>query len=375
MGNANVAPSMTVGARLVQPVAPTRTGSTSRLRTAAWAASAAFAVAALGIGWDLYARPPLVEVFSTPTRFSRRTEEFTVNVCGITSRAMKYARRRLRFRANQGAWRDIHQDYVSSHSRHFRIELPASALVAGDNQIEIEAEAIALRPQRLVLPFHYDPQPLRLPIRVAWERPDVEVEDGAWHSFDAGGERRVRPTPGHEGYDRILIVAGAFAGGRRVRTDVTFRHAVQGRPYGFGVIPMWGGRPDDVGVVPRRGWNLGLVWWWDRYEGFGAEFSYKRGPQSPGWVNSYRDLALEAGRRYRIVAEAWPVSDALGKHSHHVLRAKWWPDGTPEPSGWLQTSDTEGSPLPKGDYGVGLMAFWSQVEFGPILIEPIPGSG
>lgn len=366
---------MTEAARLVERGAPTGVGSRRRLRIAAWAASGALAVAALGIGWDLYARPPLVEVFSSPTRFSRRTEEFTVNVCGITSRAMKYARRSLRFRANQGAWHDIHQDYTSSHSRHFRIEVPASQLVAGDNRIEIEAEAFALPPHRLTLPFRYDPQPPRVPVRIDWERPDVEVEDGAWQSFDATGERRVRPIPGHEGYDRILIVAGAFAGGRRVSTDVTFRHAVQGRPYGFGVIPMWGGRPDDVGVVPRRGWNLGLVWWWDRYEGFGAEFSYKRGPQAPGWVNSYRNLALEAGRRYRIVAEAWPVSDAIGRHSHHVLRAKWWPDGAPEPSGWLQTSDTEGAPLPTGDYGVGLMAFWSQVEFGPILIEPIPGSG
>jgi hypothetical protein len=114
-----------------------------------------------------------------------------------------------------------------------------------------------------------------------------------------------------------------------------------------------------------------LAWFWDRYEGIGCEFSYKYGDDQPKWVNSYRNFDLRPDVKYFLVVECWPEKHTDGQHRRYFMRMKWWPAGKAEPDEWIQLADTEGSPLPHGEYGVGLIAYYSQVDFGPVLIEPL----
>jgi hypothetical protein len=341
-----------------------------------WIVRGAFAAAVVGLvgagaGAWWYLQSSLLDVFSSPSKFTRRQGDFTVNVCGMTSRAYKLGGTRLQYRLNGGRWKDINQDYTSTHSRHFRIELAHGTLRKGSNELEIVAEAWLLGAERLELPLEYDPSPIELPIHEEWSDSTLQVEAGAWERIKREGRWHVRPRIGHEGYDRILIAAGAFSGGRRIETELVFRYAVKDRPHAFGILPMWGGRPDDPGVRPRRGWNFSLVWWWSRYEGYGSEFSYRHGEGSPEWVNSYRNFEVEPGVRYRVVVEAWPEVDPGGRHLRYRQRAKWWKAGEPEPEHWVEIADDQGAPLPQGEYGVGLVAYWSQVEFGPVTILPM----
>lgn len=331
-----------------------------------------------GYGW--YASAPLIEVFNLPDAFSRRHGSFTVNVCGSASPLPGFLARRLtrgvRYRLNEGPWMEAGRGGPRVPPPLFAVELGDEALLPGLNTLTIEAASRGRRPDVRTLQFRYDPAPIRLPVRLDWASDALEVEDGRWEVFTSGGERRVRPRPGFEGYDRILVLAGAFSGGRRVVTDAIFREKVDySNAYGFGVLSMWGGRPDDAGVGLRRGWSFGLTWYWNRYEGVGSEFSYKYGDDPPKWVNSYRNLDLRAGVRYSIEMECWPERDAAGRHVCHRQRVRWWPEGEAAPDAWVEVTDTEGAPLPPGEYGVALIAYHAQVDFGPVLIEALDSPG
>jgi hypothetical protein len=319
-------------------------------------------------GFVWYWQVPLVQFFDLPDSFSRRSGEMTVNIAGVISSFTK----EVRFRVNDGQWQEVARGAPRAPMPQFLIEMDARKLRAGTNILSIEASAFGRPPQSYQRQFKYDPSPVSLPITKNWLNSEVEAYDGYWEKVLSDGVWRVRPKPGFEGYDRILVVTGAFSEGRRIETDVIFRHKIGGGEFGFGVLPLWGGHPDDaIHNGPRRGWNFSIVWYWNRYRGVGNEFSYKFGEAPPDWVNSYHNLALEAGARYAIVAECWPEFDENGKHLRYAQRSKWWKEGTPEPKDWLELIDAVGSPLPAGEYGVALVAYNCQVDFGPIKVEPL----
>lgn len=311
----------------------------------------------------------LVKLFPTPRGYSRRTESFTANVCGMTTRLWKLLRGRCQWRVNDGPWVDVRFEGPRAHSRHFRLEVPDSVLRAGLNQVWVRARALALE-EVATVSFEYDPTPVAPPLVVDWSQTGGEVEDGWWETVLTPQGWRVRPRPGEEGYDRILVAAGAFEGGRRVETDVVFRSSVAGRPFAFGLLPLWGGRPDPRGRSPRLGWSFSLTWLWSRYQGYGSEFSHKVGDGAPLWCNAYRSFAVAPGTRCFIVAEAWPERSADGRHRRWRQRVKWWAEGQDEPDTWLESCD-DGASLPAGEYGVGLIAYWTQVDYGPVVIRPI----
>ncbi|MDZ7289969.1 MAG: twin-arginine translocation signal domain-containing protein [candidate division KSB1 bacterium] len=330
-------------------------------------ATTALAVAGAACGY-VESWSSLIQIFHAPMCFTRRAGDFTANICGIFNAEVT----RAQYRLNSGSWRKLGQALPRVPLPLFTIELSADELRSGINHLEIMAAANGYKPETKWVQFEYDPSSITLPIRVDWSSPEFEVQDGHWEPLAVDGGWRVRPVPGSENYDRIIVVSGAFAGGRRIETDLIFRYNVSNeQPFGFGILPLWGGRPDDPGVSPRRGWNFSLAWYYSHYQGAGSEFSYKHGDAPPKWVSSYRDLTLSPNIRYFLVVECWQEFDAAGHHQRYRQRLKWWAENEPAPAEWIELADTEGCPIPPREYGVALIAHRSQVEFGPVLIKPI----
>lgn len=310
---------------------------------------------------------PLIEVYHCPDVFERRWGDFTANITG----KLASSARDVQYRVNGGSWVDVGHSRSRIPAPKFTIEIAPTELREGNNRLEIHGKRYGIWEQTVACEFGYDPAPVTLPVLEDWSDPDLDSQDGYWETVRVDGEWRVRPVPGQEGYDRIVVVTGAFPEGRRVETSLTLRDHVLDRPYGFGILPLWGGRPDVDGLLPRRGWNFSLVWFYSHYDGIGQEFSYKEDSSPPEWASTYRSFPVENDVRYFIVVEAWPVTTDAGEHSHYRQRMKWWAEGLPEPAYWMDLTDVEGAPLPPGEFCVALVAHRSQVEYGPVRVLPI----
>ena len=338
--------------------------------TALWIGSpfygAAATLAILAVLAILYYRAPLLEVHHLPQIFARRIDDLSANACGI---ALPLAR--LEYRLNGQSWQEVRRRRPRVPWPHFTVEILPQELKVGRNLLEIRATAPA-RPQKSIArEFSYDPATIHLPTTVTWDEADLDVQDGTWETVaTSDGSRRVRPRPGTEGYDRILVVTGAFPPARRVEADVTFHHRV--RPdFGFGVLTLWGGHPDAEGGRPRRGWLYGLAWLATYEKGVTSEFSSKWGPAKR--IDSFGVLPYEPvpGKRYAIIAETWPVIGADGGHDHFRQRIKWWAHGEQEPDGWIEATDGD-SRLEDREYAVALLAHNCQADFGPVRVTDLP---
>lgn len=324
-------------------------------------------VLSAAIVYPVYWRHDLVQVANLPSVYPRRAGDFWVYVTGETSLLIT----RLMYRINGSEWRRVRQAGPRAPRPQFTIEIPTEDLRAGDNELAIRAEALLRPSEESVFHFEYDPMPVKLPVTVDWADAELDSQDGIWEVFQAGDGWRVRPKPGYEGYDRLLAVTGAFAGGRRVETDVVFHGRVGDTEFGFGIFPLWGGHPERTDYRPRRGWSFSLAVYWDRYGGVGNEISIQVGDARPAWVNSYRSIFLETEVRYRIEAECFEEVDSKGRHLRYRQFLRWWRDGEAPPRERVEIADTEGSPLPPGEYAVGLYAYNSKVDFGPLTVEPL----
>lgn len=327
------------------------------------------AALALGVG----CRPqdaPAIQVFHAPARVSRRTPDLGATVCG----AFAPRTREKAYRINEGSWLPIINDDLRVPEPLFTIEASSDDLHVGRNTLDIRGVRDGETVSRTV-EFEYDPSPIALPLTVDWAQEDLAVADGHWEVVENRDGTWVRPVPGSELYDRLLLVAGAFPQGRRIDLDLVYRADVGSRLYGFGMLSLWGGRPDQPRVTPRRGWSFGLAWYYSRYQGVGSEFSYKFGAEEPRWASTYRDLSLEPGVPYHVAVEVWPERDDEGTLLRYRQRMQWTPRDRESSFPWLELTDVEGAPLPDGEYGVALIAHRSQVEFGSVTIQPLDGTG
>jgi hypothetical protein len=330
------------------------------------------AAAVVFLAWETvefarHARSPIVVAYHCPDTYSRRSADVTANITGAVSPFVSD----LRYRVNGGGWIDLEHRPPRVPEPEFTLELAAADLEPGVNEVELTGKRYGFKKETVVWKFTYDPSPVRLPVVQDWSDPDLDAHDGRWEVFEVDGEKRARPAPGHEDYDRILVVTGAFPGWRRVETDVTYRLYTSNKPFGFGVLPMWGGRPDADGLLPRRGWNFSLLWYYSHYEGVGQEFSYRDSGAAPDWVANYRNLRMRPDTRWHLVVECGPVQDALGDHVYYYQRSKWWPYGDEEPEEWLVLTDRQGATLPPGEFCVALNAHRVRVEFGAVRVLPM----
>lgn len=313
---------------------------------------------------------PLLTLHHRPAVATRRADDFCFNLPGRLAPWAANARWRL----DDGPWRPLPQGEPRAPAPEFVVELEADDLTAGEHRITLAADAPGGGAETLEHVFVHDPVAPKLPQTIDWSdassgSSDLEVEDGWWEIIEADGERRVRPRPGHEGYDRVVIAAGAFPGARRVETTVVFRRDTGYKEWGFGVLPLWGGRPDDPDVRPRRGWLFSIGWYFNRYRGVGSEFSWRHGTDPAAFGTAYLSLALEKDRPYRVVVECEPDTTTIGAAAGWRQRMKWWPADEAEPASWIEHADDVARPLPHRDYGVALVCYGCQAEFGPVAIS------
>jgi hypothetical protein len=217
------------------------------------------------------------------------------------------------------------------------------------------------------LRFGYKGDRIELPVHVDWRSNDLDVQDGHWETFSTNLRRKVRLRYGSELYDRILAVTGAFPVRREICTDVIFHGSRKPEnPFGFGVLSLWGGRPDDRQSRPREGWNFALTWYYSKYTAVGMEFSYRKGLRAPTWVASYKNWDLRAGELQKLRIVTYPLSSQGTGQTVLCQKMKWWRDSEKEPSDWMTLHETETCRLPPGDFAVALIAHNCSVEFGNI---------
>jgi hypothetical protein len=326
------------------------------------------------VAWLSYYSPlsnrPLVQLHHAPARVSRRAGALSVNLCGkLNPRATSVSHR-----LNKGPWQPVKQSGPRVKPLAFTIELPTDHLRLDGNTWEIQAKTRWGRVETQAVQFQYDPVPQALPIDQDWASDNLDVQDGRWEKFLRDGRWWVRPTPGYEGYDRILLVCGALSGARRIELDLVYRGHTQS-PFGFGVIGLWGGHPDEEVGRLRRGWRYGLGWYYSRYQGVGLEFSNKMSDAAPEWCGNYRNHALKPNQVVRLILECWPEVDADGNHRCFRQRMQWLCGDDSKVFEWLENCDTQGAALPAGEYAVALVAHRSQVEFGPVQITALRNVG
>ena len=320
-----------------------------------------------------YRSSPLVTIVHLSDSYPRRSGSLSANV---TARVSDHVRK-VKFRVNNHLWHQIGDIWsVRRVNRVMTFEMPLEELTPGVNQLQIEAQAPLRDEERLELVFSYDPSAVALPVHRVWKDEELEAQDGYWESVEVEGEWRVRPKLGYEGYDRILLVTGAFPAPRRIETYAVFREA---RPtarneLGFGVLSLWAGHPGAWSHLPRSGWSFAMGLYWSKPGGVGGEISHHEGISPPKWVNSYRNAPLIDNERYHIVIEV-EEERVEGQHHFYRQRVKIWPDSEPEPDQWLVVTDKEGARLPEGEYAVALFALDCQVEFGPVDVLPLRATG
>lgn len=301
-----------------------------------------------------------------PTSYARRAGDFTANLYGLYGRDT----RRIRYALNGGPYREVRRELPRVPAHEFLVELSAADLSPGINRLEFQIAGDSSR--SVAHEFTYRSDLPALPLKVDWRTTQLDVGDGLWERVERGNTRWIRPRPGHEGYDRTVIVVGAFHGGRRIEIPVVYRGNKAGRPFGFGLHPLWGGRPDPDGQSPRRGWNFSLAGYYSHYKGIGMEFSYRKGGDDPVWIGVYRSLTLQADCEYRLVVELRPELDSRGAHVRYRQRMRFDVATGAGQSPWMELSDSEGAPLQEGEYGIAILAHSCQAEFGPLSVERLP---
>lgn len=347
----------------------------SSTRTIFWVATIVFAgVAASGVVEFVdYRSSSLVSVVHLPEIYARRGSSLSANATARISKRVTD----LRYRVNDHPWHRI----VKLSTKRFvngivTFEMPMEELAPGRNRLRTEAAAPLRATEQQEFVFSYDPAPVVLPIRRTWEGEQLEVQDGYWEAVEVEGDWRVRPKPGYEGYDRILLVTGALSGPRRIETYAVFRKALPSKrnEVAFGVLSLWGGHPGSWSKLPRRGWSFAMGQYWSKPGGVGSEFSYYDGTSARQWVNSYRNAPLLENVRYHMVIEV-EQERVQGQHRLYRQRTKIWPDGQPQPDEWLVLTDEEGARIPEGEYAVALFTLDCQVEFGPVVVLPLGRGG
>jgi len=318
-----------------------------------------------------FRKSELFEVVHAPQVVSNRAGDFTANINGIIGPRTK----KIMYRLNNGSWHEFKHLHPYTCSPYFDIELSVDKLLA-ENSFELKAIPRTGDSKSEIILFDYQKK-LDFPLIADWNNRQLEAIHGCWESVQVDGDRRVRPIPGSEGYDRIVVVAGAFEEARRIETYVVFRNHTCPRnqtSYGFGILPLWGGRPDDDHQYPKRGWNFSLAWYSSIRRSVGNEFSYKYGTDKQDWIGLYRPFILRAGVKNNIITETWPVNSSEGKFLYYKQRMKWWEEGKPEPGNWMELEDIQVKPMPYRQYGVAFVCYYCQVELGEVKISVLSQS-
>jgi hypothetical protein len=344
-------------------------GASHRAILIAMALVAILGALALPLLWPSSSETPRVEVFHLLKTYPARSGALTINVTGQITPIE--SAKTVRYRLNDGQWQIVPQEGPRTPPPTFTIEIPPESLKSGENCLYFNVQQVQTPQNDNLACFHYQASALRpeQTDEIDWNTQPLDVQDGRWQVINRSNGSMVRPVPGFEGYDRILNITGAFSGGRRVEATMVFEAATQlGKPFGFGVLPLWGGHPDETGYFPRRGWAYGLAWYYSLQNGVGAEIASKYAQEPFQSTYTYRSYAITPGSRYRLITEALPMHTSSGEYQGYAVRMKWWRGGETEPKSWMSINEYAAQYLPEQNYAVALLAHRSQVEFSSVRV-------
>lgn len=294
--------------------------------------------------------------------YPRRAGHLSVNVIAEVAGGDEAL---VEFSLNNNDWQMVASQSIRSPGGQIVIEMKHDNLIDGNNALRLRHKD---NPGSVVpLNFLYDSSRIKLPLHREWCDADLDVQDGLWETVSVNNQCMVRPVPGHEGYDRLLNVTGAFQGDRRIKTSLIYRSNTNDIYHGFGVIPFWGGHHDPAWERPRTGWQYGIAWFYASQKGIGVEFSDREGPDNHSWANSFMNFTVEPGELYHLVIEGRIIVEEIAQ-SVLELRMSWTKDGG-EPSPWITVRDIRSNLRSEAEYAVALVAHRSQVEFGPVQIS------
>lgn len=311
-------------------------------------------------------RKPAIGEFSYPSVFRKRAGDLTANIVGSFSYAVVEAR----FSLNGGPEQKLGWQVPRVPRPLFVIELPVEQLQAGKNVVVLKTRSWTGAKSQSEFEFSYDDADVTLPISIDWTDDELDAQDGVWERLVNPAGCSVAVKPGHERYDRILMASGAFSVEREITAEFIF-HGPKDvlKPYGFGLLPLWGGRPGPDPAGPRSGWNFAIAWYYSIYSAVGMEFSYRRGTQAPDWVATYRNWDLKAGDACKVRVITTQQVQANDQAPGILQKMKWWRAGEPEPEQWMSLSDDSGCRLPEGEFAVALVAHNCSVQFGALRIS------
>ena len=311
----------------------------------------------------------LIYYLDKPAAYSRKSGALSVNIQGRLANGSTLKR----YRINRGDWVSARGSSPRTGDSEFILEFLPAGLVQGVNQVDIELSSLLGSIRNSATHFVYDDTAVQLPLTNSWEEAMLEAQDGHWQLVSREGGRHVRPVPGTEGYDRIVLASGAFAGGRRVEVEVTFVSAVpvDTHLYGFGIVPFWAGHTDTSTRSPRRGWSFGISWFYSKYEGVGIEYSRRMGREQQGHRAEFKPLVVVPGSKHRISLECRQEVDEDGKHLRYNIHMTWQPLDASSETISMSLADTMPRPMEDIEYAVALIAHRAQVEFGSVTIQSL----
>lgn len=346
----------------------------------------AFLLTALVVMADLYT--PVYALFDrTPPRISiwygsRQTfgkpglAQRWVNVLGNASDP-ESGIHRLTYRLNGGQAVELS---VGPDERRlnapgdFNVDLDPAALRSGENTLRIEAVNDRGLITTSTVTVVYAPGQAALPYEINWARvgnaQDVlQIVDGKWR-WDASGIRPVEP-----GYDRMLAVGDASWTNYQVTVPVTingfdtgaFDQQSGGEHAGVSIDLRWIGHSNDPPRCrqPLCGWNP--------VGNFNKYFFMPDGQRYVGLKVKEKEagfptLRYEMPAGHTFLFKASVQTTPQGNR----YRLKVWERGVePEPEGWLLESTAPPGNPSHGAFA--LVAHHSDVTFGDIRVEPLPG--
>ena len=310
----------------------------------------------------------LIQFYPMPSVFLNKADGLSLNIHGKLDETVSIKN----YRINSGQERMPRADSPRIKDREFVLEFLVDDLQAGKNKLKVTISNMLGRKREVDLSFEYDATTPHLPLVISWQNASLESQDGQWEKIQRGDQVLVRPIPGTEGYDRILLASGAFKGSRRVECTLTFvSRDSSAKLFGFGIMPLWGGHTDSTQLSPHRGWKYGLGWYYSKDEGVGLEFADKIDDDQHITLSKYTKFNPAPGERYKIIIDAQQVLNEHGDHVTYRQTMTWDTLNSNQEPITIELKDDRAEPLKDSHYAVALLAHRAQVEFGPVKVSRI----
>lgn len=255
----------------------------------------------------------------------------------------------------------------------FNIELQASKMIPGENEVIIKAKDGIDEVTQKVTVNYIAGNTWPLLYTADWSAMGgnilngASVVDGLWEISDGKLKNSV------PGYDRLVAIGDYKWANYEVTVPINVKSlntAEWGPPSngaGVGILVGWRGHtktsPDEQ---PGTGWRrLGALAWF-RWAQNGSS-TFQINGNGGGILVQRNDAQIELEKDYIFKLS---VQSASFSGQSSTYRFKFWEQGEPEPVEWYMTTFGKGGEPPTGS--LLLVAHQAMVEFGNVEVVPLP---